>query len=398
MCHLRTLKALQTVSERMNKWPWLTLQIIAANIAVILALATAWYLAFMRQSDVYSDRLMSTFNIEPGQLHAMYVADVERQLWVSVAVGLCAAVLASIGLAFLIVGPLRSLARTTERLRHGDYHVRSQNEFGEIGRLAININALAAALEQEEDRRAQYLSDLGHELRTPITSLRGYTEGLQDGVFKADQKFFELLNGELSQLTALTHTIDAMQFSGAEAGRNLDEQRVGVDDFLMDARASWAARFQERGLQLELYIAKGLTERQLAIPVNSLKQIADNLLCNMLRYASVEAPCKISATKGQSADTVNITFRNVTSDVDATSLPFLFDRFFRVSKSRTRQQQEHPTGLGLSIVKQLCLSYEGNASATLDGQELHIQIDLPLGQRRKSFKRTSRKLEAAQQS
>ena len=62
--------------DNLSKWPWLTVQIVAANVAVILALATAWYLAFMHQSQVYSDRLMSTFHIEPGQLHAMYVSDV----------------------------------------------------------------------------------------------------------------------------------------------------------------------------------------------------------------------------------------------------------------------------------------------------------------------------------
>jgi len=83
--------------------PWLTLQIIAANVAVILSLAVAWYWAFMQQSSVYSERLMSTFNIQPGQLHAMYVDDVEQQLWNSVMVGLVAATLASIGLAWLIV-------------------------------------------------------------------------------------------------------------------------------------------------------------------------------------------------------------------------------------------------------------------------------------------------------
>ena len=214
--------------ERLNRWPWLTLQIVAANVAVILALAMAWYVAFMRQSDVYSERLMSTFNIEPGQLHAMYVADVERQLWTSVVIGICAAMLASIGLAYLIVRPLRSLARATERLRHGDYRVRSRNDFGEIGRLSENINALAAALDQEERRREQYLADLGHELRTPITSLRGYTEGLEDGVFKADKEFYELLSGELSQLTALTHTIDAMQLSGVSTKYRQTDSRIGV--------------------------------------------------------------------------------------------------------------------------------------------------------------------------
>ena len=364
--------------ERLNRWPWLTLQIVAANVAVILALAMAWYVAFMRQSDVYSERLMSTFNIEPGQLHAMYVADVERQLWTSVVIGICAAMLASIGLAYLIVRPLRSLARATERLRHGDYRVRSRNDFGEIGRLSENINALAAALDQEERRREQYLADLGHELRTPITSLRGYTEGLEDGVFKADKEFYELLSGELSQLTALTHTIDAMQLSGVSTKCRQTVGSVSVGEFLEDARARWAARFRERRLQLDIQVSKGLSDRRFAVPAESLKQISDNLLSNMFRYASADASCRITAATGLSASSVEMQFRNLAPDVDKGSLPFLFDRFFRVSESRTRQRHAHPTGLGLSIVKQLCLSYEGNASATLDGQELVTKIVLPL--------------------
>lgn len=366
------------VFKPLSRWPWLTLQIVAANVAVILALATAWYVAFMQQSDVYSERLMSAFNIETGQLHAMYVADVERQLWTSVVIGLFAATLASVGLAFLIVRPLRALGQATERLRHGDYRVRSTNEFGEIGRLAENINSLAAALEQEERRRAQYLSDLSHELRTPITSLRGYTEGLEDGVFKADKRFFDLLTGELRQLTALTHTIDAMQLYDVDTTKDESEPLVDVGTFLQEAQNSWAARFRERGLQLDLQVPKGLSDRRLSVPENSLKQIADNLLSNIVRYASADGPCRISATDGAHANTIEITFQNRAPDVDPTSLPFLFDRFYRVSESRTRQCNEHPTGLGLSIVKQLCLTNEGNAHATLDGQQLLVAINLPL--------------------
>lgn len=364
--------------EHVSKLPWLTLQVVAANIAVILALATAWYIAFTRQSDVYSERLMSTFKIEPGQLHAMYVADVERQLWTSVVIGLCAAILASVGLAFLIVRPLRSLAQTTERLRHGDYRVRPTNEIGEIGHLARNINALASSLENEEKRRAQYLADLSHELRTPITSLRGYTEGLEDGVFKADKAFFDLLSGELNQLTALTHTIDKMQLCDDDTARGQTCQPVAVGTFLQDVKNSWAGRFQERGLQLDLEIPKTFYNTRFAVKANYLKQIADNVLSNMLRYASTAAPCEIRVAKGSHSSFVKIEFRNEAPDVDQESLPFLFDRFFRVSDSRTRQQHEHPTGLGLSIVKQLCLSNKGNATATLSGRQLTITIDLPL--------------------
>ena len=371
--------------KRLRKWPWLTLQIVAANVVVILALATVWYLAFLRQSDDYSERLMAAFNIEPGQLHAMYVADVERQLWASVIIGLFVAILVSIGLAFLIVRPLRSLARTTERMRHGDYRVRPRNDFGEIGQLANNINALATALGHEERRRTQYLADLGHELRTPITSIKGYTEGLEDGVFQADKEFFQRLSGELNQLTTLTHTIDAMHLSGADGAREGSDQAVAVGDFLQDAKASWAARFRERDLLLQVHVASSLSDCKIAVPANSLKQIADNLLSNMLRYASNEGPCKITATKVQNANSIELAFRNLAPDVDQSSLPFLFDRFFRVSESRTRQQSEHPTGLGLSIVKQLCLSHDGNASAMLDGGDLIITVDLPLGKRLKSL-------------
>ncbi len=364
--------------ERLQRLPWLTLQIIAANAAVILALAAAWYLAFMRQSSVYSERLMSTFNIEPGRLHAMYVDDVERQLWASVIIGLLAAILASVGLAFLIVRPLRSLARATERLRHGDYGVRSAIEGGEVGHLAENFNALAAALEQEDQRRAQYLADLSHELRTPITSLRGYTEGLEDGVFQADEAFFKLMASELSHLSALTQSIEAMQLQHPANDDLKPCSGITVGECVSDAKIRWDARFQKRGLKLDLDVSSTLSGQRFAVSENNLRQIADNLLSNMVRYASDSKSCRISVAKSFGENVARLKFSNDAPDVNHAALPFLFDRFYRVSDSRTRTQQDHSSGLGLSIVKQLCLSNRGNVDATLNGQRLEIAVHLPL--------------------
>ena len=370
-----------TVLKRLRNWPWLTLQIVAANVAIIIALAAAWYLVFMQQSAVYSERLMSTFNIQSGSLHAMYVEDVERQLWTSVIVGLAAAILASVGLAFLILRPLRALARATERLRHGDYAVRSPLEKGEVGQLAENFNALASTLEQEERRRAQYMADLSHELRTPITSLRGYTEGLEDGVFKADERYFKLMAGELSHLTSLTHTIEAMQLDAAKEGDEEPDAPLSVQEALLDAKSGWDARLQDRSLQLDLEIAPGVKDRLFAVSPNVLKQIVDNLLSNMLRYAAASGPCRIQASKADRAGFVELAFSNEAPDVDADTVPFLFDRFYRGSDSRTRAHDEHPSGLGLSIVKQLCLSCQGSASASLEGQRLVVSVELPLKKR-----------------
>lgn len=367
-----------TALKRLHSWPWLTLQIVGANVGIIMALAAAWYLVFMRQSSVYSERLMTTFNIEPGSLHAMYVEDVERQLWTSVILGLVAAILASAGLAFFIVRPLRSLARATERLRHGDYSVRSTIAKGEVGRLAENFNALAAALETEERRRAQYMADLSHELRTPITSLRGYTEGLEDGIFQPDESYFKLMAGELSHLSALTHTIEAMQLDAVRTGEEQQASNVTAKDFLDGVKGSWEARLLARDLKLDLVVSGNLENRRFALSDNVLKQIVDNLVSNMLRYASAGGPCRIKMSKAKQSNFAQLAFSNEAPDIDEATLPFLFDRFYRVSESRTRADHEHASGLGLSIVKQLCIANQGNVTAALEGQRLVVAVDLPL--------------------
>lgn len=364
--------------HRLRNWPWLTLQIIAANVAVIITLASTWYYAFMTQSSVYSDRLMSTFNIEPGSLHTMYVDDVERQLWISVCLGLIFAIMASVGLAFLIVKPIRSLARTTEELRHGDYSARSRVKFGEVGRLADAFNSLATTLETEERRRSQFLADLGHELRTPITSLKGYTEGLEDGIFEANKKYFALMESELNHLSALTTTIRTMQLNAFDNMGKSPGNELEIHSHLNSAKERWSVRLEQQQLGLILSIPKHVGSQKLAIPTQSLRQIFDNLLSNMCRYAKPNTLCRIEVSTAPKTQNIVLKFCNETLDVTQDCLPYLFDRFYRVSKSRTRKQQESSMGLGLSIVRQLCRLYKGNAVAEVDDSLLIISLYLPL--------------------
>lgn len=375
----QTVSARNIVNKRLQDWPWLTLQIIAANVLIILALGSAWYLVFMQQSSIYSERLMTTFNIEPGSLHSMYVDDVERQLWFSVLLGLVFATVASVGLAFLIATPLRAVARATERLRYGDYQVRSSVSSGEVGLLAQNFNALAATLEQEERRRAQFMADLGHELRTPITSLRGYTEGLEDGVFQPNEGYFRLMAGEINHLTALTHTIENMQLDSAVAS---DEHQgfstATIASVLEDAQQRWQCRFQQRHLILDLTIPDNLSRYEIRMPNHYVKQIIDNLLSNMHRYATPDSQCKIDVSVINRTHQIFLAFSNETQDVQQENIPFLFDRLYRVTASRTRLDGEHPTGLGLSVVKQLCIANDGAVTASLSGKKLTFKVMLPI--------------------
>ena len=113
------------MKHRLRWLPWFSLQMIAANVTIVLMLGVAWYWMFTNQSMVYSDRLMPTFNIEPGRVHAMFVDEVERQLWTGISIGLAFAVLASIAATLYIVRPLQALARAADRLRQGDYRARA---------------------------------------------------------------------------------------------------------------------------------------------------------------------------------------------------------------------------------------------------------------------------------
>lgn len=363
------------MKHRLDRLPWLTLQMIAANTAIVLMLGVAWYWLFLGQSTTYSDRLMTTFNIEPGQVHAMFVDEVERQLWTSISIGLVFAFAASIGVTLLIVRPLGVLARTTERLRQGDYRVRAKTQSGEVGRLADTVNALAAALQQEEERRARYLADLGHELRTPITSLRGYTEGLEDGVFQADAKFFSLMSDELNHLTTLTHSIEALELSPGD--ENSVCRGVRVQLILEDVQRRWETQFRAKSLQLIVQVDEALADKSIALSKKSLRHIIDNLMSNMLRYADQDAECRVVFSR-HAPRAIEIVFRNRAQDLSAQDVPFLFDRFFRVSHSRTRGRNTHSSGLGLSIVKQLCLSSNGSVHAEMRDNILSFIVRLPL--------------------
>lgn len=354
---------------------------IAANVMIVLMLGIAWYWLFAHHSMIYSDRLMSTFNIQPGQVHAMFVDEVERHLWTSISIGLVFAVVLSIGAALVIVRPLRALARATDRLRQGDFSARARNQSGEIGLLAETVNALAAALEQEEGRRARYLADLGHELRTPITSLRGYTEGLEDGVFQADAKFFSLISDELSHLTALTHSIEAMELASEDQG--VVAQGVGLQHILSDMQRRWPPQFQARGLELKISADDALADRFIALSSKSLRHITDNLMSNMLRYADAKPKCYVTTTKCET-HAIEMIFSNGAENLPSQDVPFLFDRFFRVSQSRTRGHKDHSSGLGLSIVKQLCLASGGTVHAEMKDNALSIVVRLPLVVSRKN--------------
>ena len=183
-------------------------------------------------------------------------------------------------------------------------------------------------MEQEEGRRARYLAGLGHELRTPITSLRGYTEGLEDGVFQADAKYFSLMSDELNHLTALTQFMEAMELSAQD--QETVSQGVAVPDLLADVQRRWLPQFEANSLRLRVDSDNALSLGCIALSRKSLRHIIDNLMLNVLRYADTPPECCIVLSR-HNPQTIEMVFINGAEGLPSQSLPLRFDRFFRFS-------------------------------------------------------------------
>ncbi|MGB1147321.1 MAG: histidine kinase dimerization/phospho-acceptor domain-containing protein [Alphaproteobacteria bacterium] len=357
-------------AQRRQHWPWLGIQIVLANLAVAAVLAVIGFISFQRQSNLYLERLMKKFDITPDALHSMYVADVQQSLWIALIIAVLVSIGLAVGLAVLIIRPIVQLSRCTEAVAAGDLSVRAPRMVGELGRLSEDFNQMVKALDQEEERRRRYLADLAHEIRTPITTLKGYTEGLEDGIFKPEAKTFAVMRGECDHLSELVGQVDLMSnFAPDPADASQETQ---LDQALTDALERWSMRLDKAGVAVETK----LKPARVSMPNTVVHRVLDNMLSNVTRYAPSGVPLKVVLGRGESGRT-QLTLSNGSAGLSAAQVERLFDRFYRADESRQRVGTNHDelaSGLGLSIVRETLRRQGGNAIARLDGERLVFEL------------------------
>ncbi|TDI60042.1 MAG: HAMP domain-containing protein [Alphaproteobacteria bacterium] len=369
--------------RRKRVFPILFVQILAANLAVAGAVTLLLYWTFQRLTDTYFHRLMEEFNISPTKLNSMFVEDVERSLVFGI--GLALAI--GLGLSFLLtkalLRPLAKMARTTEKIAAGDFSARAPALKGELGALAWHFNAMAHALEREEIGRRQLLRDLSHELRTPLTNLKGYIEGIQDGVFEANEEVLAVLNDEVRRINFLVD--DLATLSTAE------ELESRLDLAALDLRAELATAISaHKGALMEHRIALEVRQSGRPVPVRAdpkrLHQVFSNALANLVQYSTrreaggsgeTEAYVLLEFSVGGPA---RICFANPAAPVSQGDLKRLFDRFVRLDDARAASPGKagaHNAGLGLSIVKRLVEAQGGSAWAEYRDGDFQLWFTLP---------------------
>ncbi|MEO6690257.1 MAG: ATP-binding protein [Dokdonella sp.] len=274
-------------------------------------------------------------------------------------------------LARWLLAPVRALAEGTRALAAGDYARRipaTRND--EFGALATDFNHLATSLERHRDARRQWGADIAHELRTPLSVLRGEIQALQDGVRAPSAQAFDSLNAESERLGSLIE--DLYHLALADAGA-LDYRFEAIDaaELVHEAIEMQRNACTDAGLVIE--------QTLVAVPRvrgdgRRLAQLLDNLLANARRYT--DAPGRIRVELGSSDHGARLIVEDTPPGVPVADRPRLFDRLYRVDASRSRAAGG--AGLGLAICRAIVDAHDGRIeteASTLGG--LRVVVHLP---------------------
>jgi len=276
----------------------------------------------------------------------------------STLVTLLTSLLIALLLSRRMVKPIQRLRNSTRELANGNYQSRVKIQGSdELGQLSHDFNQLAARLQENEQARQQWIMDIAHELRTPLSVLRGEIEAIQDGISHPDEPTIHSLHQETLHLQRLVEDLYHLSMSDNGA-LTYHKALLDLPALLRACTEQFETLFQEQQLDLKMQLP------HLPIFFNGdpqrLQQLFHNLLQNSLRYT--DKPGQLQIRLSGSSHSIRIEFQDSAPGVPDEALPRLFERLYRVESSRNRATGG--AGIGLSLCHNIVRAHEGRISAT----------------------------------
>lgn len=351
----------------------------AVSVAVVVAVAvvTSAAVAALVGPGVFHMHLVRVEGADAGMVfHA------EQAFRAATAIALAAGLTASLAagaVAAWLVGraftrSLRPFTRAFARLARGDYAVRvpERGPGREVGAVAAAVNRMADDLEHVEQARRRVLVDLAHEMRTPLATLRGYVEGIEDGVERADPATLDLMRRQIGRLTRLSQ--DIAEVTRAEEGRlALRPRPLDLRDAVRTAAVGAHRAFEQAGVTLDVRADQDLP---VAADPDRVGQILTNLLDNARRYTPRGGHVRLAAER--LGDEVQVAVADDGAGIAPQHLPHVFERFYRAEPDRVRRGGG--SGIGLAVVRALVQAHGGRVWASSAGAGLGttVRFALPL--------------------
>ncbi len=295
--------------------------------------------------------------------------------YVAIAV-LVVSMLAASFLSRMQVRPLGQMADAARRFGRGELSVRveeSPKNTSEINDLARAFNTMVDSLESSERRRQEFVANVSHELKTPMTTIGGYIDGMLDGTIPPEkqQHYMQIVSGEVRRLSRLVRNmldISRLQAMGVEESRMT---RFDLGELMSDVIITFEQKINGKGLNVDVE----LPDRPVWVKAerDGITQIVYNLLDNAIKFCPQGG--KLGLFLALEGGKAKVTVQNTGPTIDPNELPLLFDRFHKADKSRSADREGW--GLGLYIAKTIVGAYGGDIWATSENGITNFIFTLP---------------------
>ncbi|MCP4536840.1 MAG: HAMP domain-containing protein [Chloroflexi bacterium] len=280
-----------------------------------------------------------------------------------------------------ITTPLADVMAAADAVAKGDLSTRvpvPAYGAGEFTQLARSFNHMTEELEHADQRRRNLTADVAHELRTPLHIIQGNLEGILDNVYAPSA---DHIGATLDETRLLARLVEDLQtLSLAESGQlPLVWESIDVTELLADVSTSFSGQSEAAGIELRVEPAPNLPT--ITADVGRLDQVLSNLMANALRHTPPGG--RITLQAEPTPNGLRISVRDTGEGIPAENLPYIFDRFWRGDRSRSRASGG--SGLGLAIARQLVQIHNGHISVESEpGQGTTFTIELPSGDHTRS--------------
>ena len=268
-----------------------------------------------------------------------------------------------------ITEPIRELEKMTKQMAAGNFKVKIQSRSNdEVGELVNSYNAMAEALGNLDMMRNDFIASISHELRTPMTSIGGFIDGILDGVIPAEKQehYLQIVKEELARMNALVN--DLLNMARLQSGKvELDLLPCSLEELLRNTALKLKPIIDEKEIQIVFDIKTKNCEVLVDKP--SIERVLINLIQNAVKFTNPGGTVTLHS-EPDGKNKVRITVEDTGSGIAKEEIPFIFEKFYKTDKSRGLDKKG--TGLGLAIVKNILSAH---------GQEIHVESTVGKGSR-----------------
>lgn len=268
-----------------------------------------------------------------------------------------------------ITEPIRELEKMTKQMAAGNFKVKIQSRSNdEVGELVNSYNAMAEALSNLDMMRNDFIASISHELRTPMTSIGGFIDGILDGVIPAEKQehYLQIVKEEIARMNALVN--DLLNMARLQSGKvELDLLPCSLEELLRNTALKLKPIIDEKEIQIVFDIKTKNCEVLVDRP--SIERVLINLIQNAVKFTNPGGTVTLHS-EPDGKNKVRITVEDTGSGIAREEIPFIFEKFYKADKSRGLDKKG--TGLGLAIVKNILSAH---------GQEIHVESTVGKGSR-----------------